>query len=124
MNSRQSASIEPHSGIGGWAPRPRKPRPAASRMASETPSAAWTMSGARQLGRTVTSISRKRADARDLGGGHIILGQLGQRRGAHQPDIARQIDDGHGDDGVGQVGADDRDDEDREHQAGMRRSDP
>lgn len=32
MNSRPLAAIEPHSGHGGWAPRPRKPRPAAVMM--------------------------------------------------------------------------------------------
>jgi hypothetical protein len=58
MNSRASASIAPHSESGGCAPRPRKPSAAASRMASDMPSAAWMMSGARQLGSTVRSISR------------------------------------------------------------------
>ena len=58
IRSRVSASIAPHSGVGGCAPRPRKPRPAASRMASESPSAACTMSGARQFGSTVTVIRR------------------------------------------------------------------
>ena len=52
-NSRAEASIVPHSGVGGCAPRPRKPSAAASRMAFETPSVACTMSGARQLGSTV-----------------------------------------------------------------------
>ena len=58
-NSRASASMVPHSGVGGWAPRPRKPRAAASRMALEKPSVDWTMSGAQQLGSTVLNIRRK-----------------------------------------------------------------
>ncbi len=59
MNSRESASIEPHSGVGGCAPRPRKPSAAASRMASETPSVACTISGPRQFGSTVTKARRR-----------------------------------------------------------------
>src|SRR6185295_2085188 len=35
MNSRAVASMVPHSGVGGCAPRPRKPRAAAPRIASE-----------------------------------------------------------------------------------------
>src|SRR5690606_40090728 len=57
MNSRASASIVPHSGVGGWTPMPRKPRAAASRIAAEKARVAWTISGARQLGRMVTNIS-------------------------------------------------------------------
>src|SRR5690606_8787415 len=49
MNSRASASIVPHSGVGGCAPSPRKPSAAASRMAVENDSVACTVSGARQL---------------------------------------------------------------------------
>ena len=46
------------SGVGGCAPRPRKPSAAASRIAFENPSVAWTMSGAMQFGRMVENISR------------------------------------------------------------------
>src|SRR4029450_5033197 len=53
-NSRASASIVPHSGVGAWAPRPRKPSAAASRMAEETPSVDWTIRGAKQFGSTVS----------------------------------------------------------------------
>ncbi len=49
----------PHSGVGGWAPMPRKPSAAASRMALENDSVAWTMSGAMQFGSTVITISRR-----------------------------------------------------------------
>src|SRR5690606_30766042 len=48
MNSRASASIVPHSGVGGCAPMPRKPRAAASRIALENESVACTISGAVQ----------------------------------------------------------------------------
>src|SRR5690606_631004 len=58
MNSRASASIVPHSGVGGCAPMPRKPRAAASRMALEKDRVAWTMSGAVQFGRMVLNIRR------------------------------------------------------------------
>src|SRR5690606_29810185 len=57
-NSRALASMLPHSGVGGCAPRPRNPSAAASRIAVEKPSVAWTMSGAMQFGSTVTNISR------------------------------------------------------------------
>ncbi|MCY1433878.1 hypothetical protein D9M71_499190 [compost metagenome] len=50
----------PHSGVGGCTPRPRKPRAAASRIAEEKLRVAWTISGAMQLGSTVTNISRGR----------------------------------------------------------------
>jgi hypothetical protein len=59
MNSRASASMAPHSGVGGWAPTPRKPSAAASSTAEEKPSVAWTISGGMQFGSTVISISRK-----------------------------------------------------------------
>jgi hypothetical protein len=59
-NSRASASIVPHSDAGGCAPRPRKPKAAASRMAVETPSDACTMSGAAQFGSTSLNMSRSR----------------------------------------------------------------
>ncbi|MBV1704035.1 MAG: hypothetical protein KGQ28_04425, partial [Hyphomicrobiales bacterium] len=45
--------VAPHSGVGGCAPSPRNPRPAASMMASDTPSAATTRIGAVALGNTV-----------------------------------------------------------------------
>jgi hypothetical protein len=57
-NSRASASMVPHSGDGGCAPRPRKPSAAASRMAVDTPRVACTISGAAQLGSTSLNISR------------------------------------------------------------------
>ena len=48
----------PHSGVGGCTPRPRKPSAAASRMADEKLRVACTISGAMQLGNTVTNIRR------------------------------------------------------------------
>ena len=59
MISSALASIEPHSGVGGCAPRPRKPSAAASRIAVEKPSVACTISGAAQFGSTVSNISRR-----------------------------------------------------------------
>ncbi len=46
-----SPNIVPHSGVGGLTPSPRKPRPAAVRIAVPTWSVDWTMTGARQLRR-------------------------------------------------------------------------
>ena len=43
----------------------------------------------------------EQADADDARGGHVILAQFAKRRGAHQPDIAGEIDDRHRDDRVG-----------------------
>ena len=59
----------------------------------------------------------QRPDADDASRGHVILMQFAHRRGAHQTHVARQIDDGHRDDGVGETGAENRDDENGEHQA-------
>src|SRR5690606_16339812 len=56
MNSRASASMVPHSGVGGCAAIPRKPRAAASRIALEKESVACTISGAMQLGRMVLNM--------------------------------------------------------------------
>src|SRR3546814_17443446 len=41
MNSRASASMAPHSGVGGCAPWPRKPSAAASRIAVDKHRGAW-----------------------------------------------------------------------------------
>src|SRR5690606_4334081 len=57
MNSRASASMVPHSGVGGCAPMPRKPSAAASRIALEKESVACTISGAMQLGSIGLNIS-------------------------------------------------------------------
>ena len=48
---RPVESIEPHSGVGGWMPKPRKLNVAADRMALPTPSVACTSSGANAFGR-------------------------------------------------------------------------
>jgi len=50
--------MAPHSGVGGWAPIPRNPKAAASRIAVENPRVAWTITGAMQLGRITKNISR------------------------------------------------------------------
>ena len=56
--AREAASIVPHSGVGGCAPKPRKPSAAASSTAVEKPSVPCTITGARQLGSTVSNIRR------------------------------------------------------------------
>ena len=43
--------MSPHSAWGGWTPRPRKPRAAASRMALEMPRVARTMMEGATFGR-------------------------------------------------------------------------
>ncbi|MCY1549512.1 hypothetical protein D9M68_856810 [compost metagenome] len=48
----------PHSGSGGCTPSPRNPSAAISRMAAEKLMVACTISGAVQLGSTVTNMSR------------------------------------------------------------------
>ena len=94
MNSRASASMVPHSGVGGCAPRPRKPRAAASRMAVEMPSVACTISGAAQFGSTSLNISRKLPAPATLRGGDVILRRLGDDGGARDAHVMRQQDDG------------------------------
>ncbi len=56
INSRDSANIVPHSGVGGCAPIPKKPSAAASRIAFENDRVAYTVTGPRQLGKTVLVI--------------------------------------------------------------------
>src|SRR5690625_2896569 len=48
---RPRLKIVPHSGVGGWAPSPRNPNPAAHKMAEPTCNVDWTIIGARQLGK-------------------------------------------------------------------------
>ena len=84
MNSRASASMVPHSGVGGCAPMPRKPSAAASRMAFEKLSVACTISGPRQFGRIVTDHQPQVARPGDPCGGHVlaILSRQSPRRGS------------------------------------------
>ena len=56
---RPSEIIAPHSGIGGCAPRPRKPRPAAERMIPAMSSATRTIIDEMQSGQTWPISSRK-----------------------------------------------------------------
>ena len=51
--------IAPHSGNGGWAPSPRKPRLAAPRMAIPMSMLALTMMGEVQFGRMWTKTTRR-----------------------------------------------------------------
>src|SRR4030042_5544793 len=48
---RSALNMEPHSGVGGCAPRPRKDRAAASRMAVAIPNVPKTISGVSEFGR-------------------------------------------------------------------------
>jgi hypothetical protein len=52
MNCRPVEIIAPHSGSGGWAPRPRKPRPAAVKMMPAMSSVTRTITLDRQSGMT------------------------------------------------------------------------
>ncbi len=59
---RSAASIAPHSGVGGVAPRPRKPSAAASRMTVAIPRVPRTTRGVRAFGMTlVTSTLQEEA---------------------------------------------------------------
>ncbi len=118
MNSRASASMVPHSGVGGWAPMPRKPSAAASRMAFEKLSVAWTISGARQLGRMVISISRMWPGAGEAGRDHVFAVLFGHHRGAGQAGEMRLQHDGDGDHGVDEAGPEDGDQHQRQQQRG------
>ena len=57
-NSRDSAIVRPHSGVGGGGPRPRKPSAAAVRMVKPMPIDARTMMGEATLGSTCSTMSR------------------------------------------------------------------
>ena len=51
MNSRPFEAMAPHSGQGGYAPRPRKPRPAAVRMTPAMLSVTRTITEGTHIGR-------------------------------------------------------------------------
>ena len=57
-NSRDSAIVRPHSGVGGGGPRPRKPSAAAVKMVKPMPIEARTMMGEATLGKTCSAMSR------------------------------------------------------------------
>ena len=57
-NLYESASMAPHSGAGGWAPSPRKPSAAPSRMAKAMESVVCTIRGGRLLGTMWLSSTR------------------------------------------------------------------
>src|SRR5215472_598443 len=58
--------MSPHSGVGSWAPRPRKEIAAAVRSTPLASSEIWTISGVRELGRTCRSRIRQRDRPRAL----------------------------------------------------------
>ena len=88
MKSRASASMVPHSGVGGCAPRPRKPSAAASRMALEKPKRRLHDQRRQAVGQHGVEHQPQRAGAGQPRGGDVVLGQLGQHRGARQAHIA------------------------------------
>src|SRR5438552_16204449 len=57
-NSRDSAIVRPHSGVGGGGPRPRKPSAAAVRIVKPMPIEARTMIGETMLGSTCNAVTR------------------------------------------------------------------
>src|SRR4029077_15250833 len=54
-----SATIDPHSAVGGWAPRPRNERPERSRIAFARSSVASTITGPATFGRTSRNNARR-----------------------------------------------------------------
>ena len=66
--SRPSATIAPHSGMGGWTPRPRKLRPETSRMLSTKSEAENTIEELMTLGRPWRKMMRPARKAQHLGG--------------------------------------------------------
>ena len=55
---RDSDNIVPNSGVGGFAPIPKKPKVASSKIALEIPIVICTISGARQFGKITINIKR------------------------------------------------------------------
>src|SRR5690625_2165516 len=58
QNCWAELSIAPHSGVGGWAPIPRKERPAAERIAPASERVTWTMIGPIELGMMCRNMTR------------------------------------------------------------------
>ena len=59
INERLWAIMAPHSGVGGWAPRPRKLKAAASKMAEAKLNVVCTISGPKQLGKMAIKMIRQ-----------------------------------------------------------------
>ena len=72
MNSRASASIVPHSGVGGCAPMPRKPSAAASRMALEKRQRRLHDQRRQAVGQDGHEHQPQLAGAGDPGGGDVL----------------------------------------------------
>ena len=92
--------MAPHSGSGGCAPRPRKPRPAAVRMMPAMSRVTRTISEERQSGTTWREDDARRRGALQLHGGDEVGVADRQRLGARDAGIGRPGRDGDGDDGV------------------------
>ena len=100
MKRRPEAIIAPHSGSGGWAPRPRKPRPAAVRMMPAMSSVTRTISDDMQSGMMWRSTMRAGEAPISSHGGDVVGVAHRQRLGARDAGIGRPGGDGDGDDGV------------------------
>ncbi len=77
--------MPPQEGVGGWMPRPRKERPASSRMTSPTPRVAATSSGAEHVGQQVPEDNAPARRPERFGGAHEFLLAEAQHLAAHQP---------------------------------------
>ena len=59
IKPRASESIVPSSGVGGFAPMPKKPSVASSKIALEIPIVICTIKGAKQFGKITINMRRR-----------------------------------------------------------------
>ena len=113
----------PIPGVGGCAPRPRKPSAAASRMAVAKPERRLHDQRRQAVRQHGVEHQAQRAGAGAARRGDVVARQFRQCRGAGQARVAGQRDDGDRDHGVEQPGTQDGHDDDGEQQAGEHQHD-
>ena len=120
ISSRPSDTIEPHSGVGGTTPRPRKERPAKVMMALPTSSVTSTISGPIEFGMMWRIRMRAGLQTDHDGGLDVFLRALHDDEAARQTGELRPPHHQHGDDGVD--GADAERGSDRQRQDDRRKA--
>ena len=99
-----SATIAPHSGEGGLAPRPRKLSPASKRMALPSSSVASTSTGPYTFGMISTASARRFEDPSRPRCRHELASAECDDEAAHDAGVRRPGDDDDGEHGVAQPG--------------------
>ena len=113
---RSSANMMPHSGVGGWAPRPRKESAAAEMMAVPIPSVPCTIRGVIAFGKMRRKRMRRGRHAQRPIRGHEIRFLDGDHAGSRDAGITRDRYDADGQKRVDQSGTQNRDEKNGQEQ--------